>query len=117
VAAFPHTGYRYCLSFRMLSILNRFDFAWVLVGANHKSVGVGGRGNSAERIRQATALDRLTVSRWGKARTAMAFGLACSLKVMRVSAAEKPVACWARTTTTTSTTTDMNASEEVTWVL
>jgi hypothetical protein len=44
-------GKRCSVMFRTLWIQNRCDFAWVLSGANQKSVGGGGGGNSAGRIR------------------------------------------------------------------
>jgi hypothetical protein len=106
-AALPRAGNRCWVSFRTLWIPNRCDHAWVLIGANHKTVGSGGG-----RIRQATALDRLTVSRWGKARTAIECGSPCSVKALTTSSVEKLAACWSRTMTT-----DMNASEDITWVV
>jgi hypothetical protein len=108
-AAFPRAGNRCWVPFRTLCIPTRCDLAWVLTGANHKRVGGGGRGNSAGRIQQAMALDNLVASRWEKARTAMEFAPACSVKGMTTSSVEKPAARFARTTTM-----DMNASEEVT---
>jgi hypothetical protein len=105
-AALPRAGNRCWVSFRTLWIPNRCDHAWVLIGANHKTGGSGGGGSSEGRIRQAS------VSRWGKARTAIECGSACSVKSMTTSSVEKLVACWSRTMTT-----DMNASEDITWVV